>query len=174
MAKKIKEEKLTKKVKPKVKKPKKVADKKSVKKVINGNLTDEEVEVLYKFVDTGNRRTSYKDVFGEDSPSDKTIYRWYYKPEVQAKIIEIGNELSIFDTVCDKTLLGIIIDTKSANRDKINAINSWNSLRERVHHNVKVSVEDKIDFSNVSDENLESIVEAIKSKEYGQTNNSDI
>lgn len=152
--------------------PKTIANKKSVRKVINNGLSDMEVEVLYKFVETGNRRQSYKDVFGDDVPSDKTIYRWYYKPEVQDKIIQIGNELSIYDTVCDRFLLDIIIDKDVANRDKINAIKVWNDLRQRVHTNIKVTLEEEIDFSNVTDDNLESIVEAIMNKN-NSTNNDE-
>ena len=83
---------------------------------------------------------------------------------MQDKIVQIGNELSIYDTVCDRFLLDIIIDKDVANRDKINAIKVWNDLRQRVHTNIKVTLEEEIDFSNVTDDNLESIVEAIMKK----------
>ena len=122
------------------------------------------MEVLYLFVVKGNRRASYKKIFGDRGKSQAGIYRWFARTDVQSKIVEIGQSLAIYDTVCDKVLLDIIINEDSANRDKIQAIKTWNDLRARVHTNIKISVADKIDFSNVSDENLESIVKAILSK----------
>lgn len=129
--------------------------------LIDDEFTEKEMEVLYMFVDKGNRRKCYKEVFGKDVPSDKTIYRWFNKPKVQAKIIEIGQSLAIYDTVCDKTLLKIITDTNANNRDKINAIKAWNDLRQRVFTNIKLEHTEKLDLSNVTTDNLESIVEAI-------------
>ncbi len=136
-----------------------------VKKIEPGNLIDDtfseiEMQVLYHFVDNGNRRKSYRK-FIKERKSDSAIYRWFAKKDVQDKIIEIGNALAIYDTVADKVLLGIISNSNSMDRDKISAIKVWNDLRKRVSQTITLQHNANIDFSNVTDANLESIVNQI-------------
>jgi RecG-like helicase len=130
-----------------------------------GNLIDDkfsevEMQVIYHFIDNGNRRKSYRK-FIKDKKTDSAIYRWFQKKDVQQKIIEIGNELSIYDTVSDKVLLNIISNPNSMDRDKIAAIKTWNDLRKRVSQTITLQHNSNIDFSNVNDENLEKIVKQI-------------
>ena len=54
-------------------------------------LTLDELKVIYEFVDTGAKRASYIKILGETP--NTTIYRWFKKPEVKKKILEIGQEL---------------------------------------------------------------------------------
>jgi RecG-like helicase len=130
-----------------------------------GNLIDDEfseveMQVIYHFIDNGNRRKAYRKYI-KDKKTDSAIYRWFQKKDVQQKIIEIGNELSIYDTVSDKALLNIISNPNSADRDKIAAVKTWNDLRKRVSQTITLQHNSNIDFSNVNDENLESIVKQI-------------
>lgn len=130
-----------------------------------GNLIDEvftedEMTVLYTFIDKGGRVASYRSVFG-DAKSKSAIYYWFRNPAVQMKIIEIGDSLSVYDTVCDKTLISIITSSSTNNRDKIAAIKTWNDLRDRVHTTIKLDVEKKLDLSNITTENLGEVVNAI-------------
>lgn len=121
-------------------------------------LNLKELEVIYEFINTGQKRPSYRKFFG-DEPSSSSIYRWYAKPEVKKKILEIGQELEIYDTVCDKVLLNIITDKDAFNRDKIQAIKVWNDLRDRTHTTIKLETETKLDFKNVKTEDLAIMVE---------------
>ncbi len=120
-------------------------------------LTPDELKVVYEFVDTGAKRASYKNILGE--APNTTIYRWFKKPEVKRMILEVGQELEIYDTVCDKVLLNIITDKETFNRDKISAIKVWNDLRDRTHTTIKLETESKIDFKNVKTEDLAIMVE---------------
>lgn len=130
-------------------------------KLIDEEFTEQEMDVLHRFVDTGNKRGSYWAVFGEEHKSQPSIYRWFNKFNVQAKILELGKDLAVYDTVCDKVLINIITDTNAMNRDKIAAIKTWNDLRDRVHTTIKLESKTKLDLSNVSTENLGTIVDAI-------------
>lgn len=127
--------------------------------LIDDVFTEDEMKVLYMFVDSGNRRKCYTSVLGKET--NTKIYRWFKKPEVLAKIVEIGQELAVYDTVCDKVLLSIVTDTTAADRDKISAIKTWNDLRSRVHTTIKIESETKLDLSNVTTENLGVLVDAI-------------
>lgn len=127
-----------------------------------GNLVDidfseNEMRVIYHFCDFGNRRTSFRK-FIKEKKTDSAIYKWFGKKEVQAKIIEVGQSLAVYDTVCDKVLLGIISNKNSQDRDKITAIKLWNDLRKRTHQEITIKHAGNIDFSNVTDETLESVV----------------
>ena len=137
-------------------------------------LTPDELKVLYEFVDTGLKRPSYRKIFG-DEPSSSSIYRWYKKPEVKKKILEIGQDLEIYDTVCDKVLLNIITSDLAENRDKISAIKTWNDLRNRTHTTIKLETQSTLDFSNVKTEDLEVMVNLIlnngNTEESGNTDN---
>lgn len=123
-------------------------------------LTEKELKVVYEFVDTGVMQTSYRKFFGK-SPSNSSIYRWFKKPEVKKKILEVGQELEIYDTVCDKVLLNIITSKQAENRDKISAIKTWNDLRNRTHTTIKLETQSKIDFKGVKTEDLEVMVNLI-------------
>lgn len=130
-----------------------------------GNLIDDvfsenEMKTIYHFIDFGNRRTSYRK-FIKDGKSDSSIYRWFNKEDVQNKIIEISQSLAIYDTVADKQLLRIISSSTSSDKDKIAAIKVWNDLRKRVHQTIILEQNTKLDLSNVSDENLEAVVNKI-------------
>lgn len=136
-------------------------------------LSPKEIKVLYEFVDTGLKRPSYRKFFGE-KPSSSSIYRWYQKPEVKKMILQIGQDLEIYDTVCDKVLLNIITDKEAENRDKISAIRTWNDLRNRTHTTIKLETQSTLDFSNVKTEDLEKMVELIMDNGEtgtGKTNN---
>lgn len=137
-----------------------------------GNLIDDEfseieMKVLYHFCDNGNRRASYRK-FIKDKATDYAIYSWWKKKSVQNKVIEIGQSLAVYDTVADKVLLGIISNQQSRDCDKISAIKTWNDLRKRTTTQIKLDQTLAIDFSNVSDENLESIVNKILLVENGE------
>lgn len=129
--------------------------------LIDDEFTEDEMKVLYLFVDKGNRRKSYWEVFGKDHKSQPAIYRWFSSFPVQQKILEIGQSLSVYDSVCDKALINIITDPNSMNRDKIAAIKTWNDLRDRVHTTIKLESKTKLDLSNVTTENLGTLVDAI-------------
>lgn len=135
-------------------------------------LTDEELKVLYLFVDGGSRLKCFRQVFPDSGLPDWKIYKWFRREDIVNMIIQIGNELSIYDTVCDKVLLEIITASDSQDRDKINAIKTWNALRDRVHTTIKLESETKLDLTNVSTENLGALVEAVM-KEVNGTGSTD-
>jgi hypothetical protein len=131
-----------------------------------GNLIDEqfsekEMKVLWTFIDNGGRVASYNKVFGKNHKSPSAIYTWFRTPHVQLKLRELGDSLAVYDTVCDKILLNIVMDPNASNRDKITAIKTWNDLRDRVHTTIKVESMTKLDLKDVSTDNLESIVLAL-------------
>lgn len=135
-------------------------------KLTQGNLvddqfTEEEMKVLWTFVDKGSRVKSYQSVFGKEAKSASAIYYWFRTAHVQAKLRELGDSLAVYDTVCDKILLNIVMDPAASNRDKIQAIKTWNDLRDRVHTTVKVESLTKLDLKDVSTDNLERIVAAL-------------
>lgn len=134
--------------------------KKYERKLDDGKFTENEMNVIYEFCDFGNRRESYRKYI-KDNKTDSGIYKWFKRKDVQEKILEIGNDLSIYDTVSDKTLLNIITSNSANDRDKISAIKVWNDLRKRVFQTIKVEAATSIDFTNISDENLEKVVEKI-------------
>lgn len=142
-----------------------------------GNLIDEhfsekEMKVLWTFVDKGSRVKSYQSVFGKEAKSESAIYYWFRTPHVQAKLRELGDSLAVYDTVCDKILLNIVMDPTAANRDKIQAIKTWNDLRDRVHTSIKVETMTKLDLKDVSTENLETIVEALTNQKNDKSTES--
>lgn len=128
--------------------------------LVDNQFTEDEMKVIYYFCDFGNKRTSYRKFLGDDI-SDTSIYKWFNRADVQAKILEVGQSLSVYDTVCDKTLLNIITDLSAQDKDKIQAIKVWNDLRKRTHQTIQLQHTGNIDLSNVTDENLESIVNNI-------------
>lgn len=130
-----------------------------------GNLVDDNFdrrrnESYISFLWFWKQKNFYRK-FIKEKKSDSAIYRWFGKKEVQAKIIEVGNSLSVYDTVCDKALLNIISNVNSFDKDKIAAIKVWNDLRKRVSQTITLQHNANIDFSNVTDDNLESIVNKI-------------
>lgn len=128
--------------------------------LIDDKFTEQEMSVIYDFCDNGNRRYSYrKHISGKYS--DAEVYRWFKRKDVIDKIIEVGQDLSIYDTVADKTLLSIISNPDAIDRDKISAIKVWNDLRKRVHQTLKIESATSIDFTTVSDANLEAVVNKI-------------
>jgi len=135
--------------------------------LIDYEFTKEEMQVIYHFIDFGNRKTSYRK-FIKETISDASVYRWFNRKDVQAKIVEVGRSLSVYDTTCDKVLLNIVCSLTAANKDKIAAIKVWNELRKRTTQQIAIDQTTKIDFSNVTDENLESIVKQILKLEDGQ------
>ena len=129
--------------------------------LIDDHFSEDEMKVLWTFIDKGGRVSSYQSVFGKEVKSESGIYRWFRTPHVQAKLRELGDSLAVYDTVCDKILLNIVMDPKAHNRDKIQAIKTWNDLRDRIHTTIKVETMTKLDLKDVSTENLESIVAAL-------------
>lgn len=129
--------------------------------LIDDHFSEDEMKVLWTFIDKGGRVKSYQSVFGKEAKSESGIYRWFRTPQVQAKLRELGDSLAVYDTVCDKILLNIVMDPTAANRDKIQAIKTWNDLRDRIHTTIKVESMTKLDLKDVSTENLESIVAAL-------------
>jgi len=126
-------------------------------------LTDTEIKIIYDFVDSGNRKLSYRK-FITIPATDYQIYTWYKRKEVNEFIKSIGSDLEIFDTVCDKKLLNIINDTQSNDRDKIAAIKVWNDLRKRTFLQVKIDEVNSLDFTDMSDDNLALLVSKIVAK----------
>lgn len=123
-------------------------------------FTENELKVLYHFVDNGHRRTSYR-YYIKDKVSDSHIYRWFSKAEVKEKILEIGSELNVYDTVADKSLIKIISDDEASHKDKISAIKVWNDLRKRTQLSVQLKHSGDIDLKNINDESLEKVVKQI-------------
>ena len=78
------------------------------------------------------------------------------------KIIEIGDDLGIYDTVADKILVKVMTNGATNDKDKIAAIKVWNDLRNRVHTTLKIEQNNTIDFTNVTDDVLEKIVGRLK------------
>ncbi len=129
--------------------------------LIDDHFSEDEMKVLWTFIDKGGRVRSYNEVFGEGHKSPSAIYTWFRTTPVQLKLRELGDSLAVYDTVCDKILLNIVTDPDASNRDKIAAIKTWNDLRDRVHTTIKVESMTKLDLKDVSTENLESIVAAL-------------
>lgn len=129
--------------------------------LIDDHFSEDEMKVLWTFIDKGGRVSSYQSVFGKEAKSESAIYHWFRTAPVQMKLRELGDSLSVYDTVCDKILLNIVMDPNAYNRDKIAAIKTWNDLRDRVHTTIKVESMTKLDLKDVSTENLESIVAAL-------------
>lgn len=129
--------------------------------LIDDQFSEEQMKVLWTFIDKGGRVASYEKVFGKGHKSQSAIYTWFRTPHVQLKLRELGDSLAVYDTVCDKVLLNIVTDTDASNRDKIAAIKTWNDLRDRVHTTIKVESMTQLDLKDVSTENLESIVAAL-------------
>lgn len=142
-------------------------------------LSPKEEEVINNFLNTGDRVASYNKVFNKKK-DDTHIYRFFRQQNVIQKIIEAGNELSIYDTVCDIKLLSIINDPNASHKNQINAIKEWNNLRNRVHTNIKVEQVQNLDFTDLSDDGLQKIIDAFTPKiediediEYQEINNTD-
>lgn len=129
--------------------------------LIDDQFSEEQMKVLWTFIDKGGRVASYEKVFGKGHKSQSAIYTWFRTPHVQLKLRELGDSLAVYDTVCDKVLLNIVTDPTASNRDKIQAIKTWNDLRDRVHTTIKVESMTQLDLKDVSTENLESIVAAL-------------
>ncbi len=142
--------------------------------LIDDQFSEEQMKVLWTFIDKGGRVASYEKVFGKGHKSRSAIYTWFRTPHVQLKLRELGDSLAVYDTVCDKVLLNIVTDTDASNRDKIAAIKTWNDLRDRVHTTIKVESMTQLDLKDVSTENLESIVAALtKQKNDKSTGDTD-
>lgn len=129
------------------------------------DLEGKEDNVIRRFIDTGNKKESYLAEFPEGTIHQ--AYNFYKRQEVVYKLMKAGDELKIYDTVCDKVLLDIILNRNTCNKDKISAIKVWNDLHKRVSTDVKIINETKVDFSNISDESLTQLVTKITSKEDG-------
>lgn len=131
--------------------------------IINNNpLTDEEIAIIYEFCDFGDRRKAFRKHHSNKSVSDSAIYRFYKQKKVMDKIIEIGDDLGIYDTVADKILVKVMTNGATNDKDKIAAIKVWNDLRNRVHTTLKIEQNNTIDFTNVTDDVLEKIVGRLK------------
>jgi len=123
-------------------------------------LTEVELNIINTFLSTGDRLSAWKE-HSQTEVSDASIYNFFRKPEVSQKIIEMGNSLNVYDTVCDLKLLSIINDPKESTRNVILAIKEWNSLRNRIHTNIKIEAIQNIDFSDLTDSGLEKIIMAM-------------
>jgi len=124
-------------------------------------LTDKDFQVIQLFIEGMSRRDSYRNVY-DQKISDASIYNWWKLPKVTNKLLEYEMQLENYNVICDKTLLNIIKSNDASNRDKISAIKHWSELRDRVKTRVVVETEKTVKFDNVSDENLELIINAIK------------
>ena len=129
------------------------------------DLEDKEDNIIRMFIDTGNKKESYFSEF-----PDGTIhqaYNFFKRQEVVFKLMKAADELKIYDTVCDKVLLDIILSGHANNKDKIAAIKVWNDLHKRVNTDIKIVNESKIDFTKITDETLAQLVSQITNKEDG-------
>jgi hypothetical protein len=124
-------------------------------------LTDKDFQVIQLFIEGMSRRDSYRNVY-DQKLSDASIYNWWKLPKVVRQLQEYEMQLDNYNVVCDKTLLNIIKSDDASNRDKISAIKHWSELRDRVKTKVVIEQEKTIKFDNVTDENLELIINAIK------------
>jgi len=133
------------------------------------HLSEEENEVIRLFVNGLSRREAYRAVFTNVIYHDNTIYNWWKLPKVQAQLTSYITSLDDYNLVCDKTLLDIIVKPNALTRDKIAAIKLWADLRNRIQPTLKIQSETLLDMSNVTDENLEKIIEAITANENRNT-----
>lgn len=124
-------------------------------------LTEKDSEVIKLFIDGMPRRQAYRNVY-KHKISDASIYNWWKLPKVVRQLQEYEMQLDNYNVVCDKTLLDIIKSSDASNRDKISAIKHWSELRDRVKTKIILETEKTIKFDNVTDENLELIINAIK------------
>lgn len=124
-------------------------------------LTARDLDVINLFLDGVTRREAYRRIYANVDVTDAFIYRWFKQKHIQQQIIELGNDLQIYDSVCDKVLLDIITSNEAKNSDKIAAIRTWNDLRQRVHQSIKLEAATTIDFTNITDDNLDKIVQKI-------------
>lgn len=126
-------------------------------------FSEEEMEIIYRFVDTGKPELSYKEVYPTAKKSE--IRDFFKRKDTKDKIDEIGKSFVIYDTVSDKCLIDIITNRNSKDKDKIQAIKVWNDLRKRTTSDTVINNETHIDLSNITNDNLESIVEKILKNE---------
>lgn len=126
-------------------------------------FTEEEIEIIYRFVDTGKPELSYRKVRPDSKL--KEVRDFFKRKDTKDKIDEIGKSFVIYDTVSDKCLIDIITNCNSKDKDKIQAIKVWNDLRKRTTSDTVINNETHIDLSNITNDNLESIVEKILKNE---------
>ncbi len=123
-------------------------------------LTERDLEVITLFIDGTPRREAYRRVYTQKI-SDGSIYNWFRLPKVTNKLKEYEMQLDNYNVVCDKVLLNVITGDDVKDRDKIAAIKLWADLRNRIKTKVVIEQEKSINFSNVTDENLELVINAI-------------
>lgn len=126
-------------------------------------FTEQELEIIYRFVDTGKPEISYKQVYPNARVGE--IRTFFKRTDVKERINEIGKTFVIYDTVADKCLLDIISNQESKDKDKIQAIKVWNDLRKRTTSDITIKNETYIDLSNITNENLDAVVEKILKNE---------
>lgn len=126
-------------------------------------FTEQEMEIIYRFVDTGKPIISYREVYPTAKIGEARDF--FKRKDVKEKIDEIGKSFVIYDTVADKCLLDIISNQESKDKDKIQAIKVWNDLRKRTTSDITINNETHLDLSNITNDNLESIVEKILKNE---------
>lgn len=124
------------------------------------NLSDKDMEVITLFIDGVPRREAYRQIY-KDTISDSSIYNWFRLEKVTNKLKEYEMQLDNYNVVCDKVLLNVIVDKYAQNKDKIAAIKLWANLRDRIKTRVVVESEKTVNLENVTDENLELIINAI-------------
>ena len=120
---------------------------------------EKDIQVIYEFIKTGERRSSFKSVFPTSKKPDSFIYNWFNTPWVKNKIKEIGNNMDIFNEFVDSTLIKILKDSEANNKDKVAAARVWSEIRQRINNEIKI--ENNIDFSKISDETLENVVDKL-------------
>jgi hypothetical protein len=123
-------------------------------------LSDKDMEVITLFIDGVPRREAYRQVYKE-SISDSSIYNWFRLDKVTNKLKEYELQLDNYNVVCDKVLLNVITSKVAQNKDKIAAIKLWAALRDRIKTRVVVESEKTVNLENVTDDNLELIINAI-------------
>lgn len=125
--------------------------------------TEKELSVIYKFLETGKRRDSFKSVYYGSKKDDTYIYRWFQRPIIKNKIRDIGIELDLYNEFTEMKLLSIMKDENASNKDKIMAVRTWNEIRKRIK--TEINIENNIDFKNITDETLNDIVNKILLKD---------
>lgn len=123
--------------------------------LIRSKLSKKEQEVLRLFIETGDRITSFKNVFPDYDGSDRMIYRWYQRDYITNEMISLSHSLNTYDTYIDHTIINLITDKNTSAKQKVELIKMWNEMRHRIDKTIRV--DHNIDFQNISDSTIEHL-----------------
>lgn len=127
-------------------------------------VTKREEKVLRDFVKTGSKVGAFKAEFGDNVyKNDMSIYQWYNNTRQTIALQTISEELKHFDAVVDEKLLDVILNSPDY-KARVMAISEYNKLQARIKSTIQVDLNSQIELSQLSDNELESIVAKMMSR----------